>query len=50
MDKYSFECFINDGEQTLTFTYDTNLDYKGISFSANGMAKANIVAYTLEKN
>ena len=48
IDKYSLECFVNDGEQVFTITYDANIDNKDISFSATGVAKLNVVSYTLE--
>ena len=48
LDAHSVECFLNDGEQVFTATFDAKRTNKEISFLANGVAKANIVSYTLK--
>ena len=49
LDKYSLELFVNDGEQAFSITFDAKNENKDISFSAIGLARANIVKYTIKK-
>jgi len=47
LDKFSVEVFVNDGEQTMTATFMTDVSAKGISFLADGQVEMDIVKYDL---
>ena len=47
LDRFSIEVFINDGEQAMTATILTDVDARGISFSADGEVVMDITKYTL---
>lgn len=47
LDKYSVEVFVNDGEQTMTATFMTDVAANGISFFADGQVEMDIVKYDL---
>ena len=44
---FSVEIFINDGEQVMSAVLFTEQEAKGISFSAEGAAKIDVVKYDL---
>ena len=46
LDRFSIEVFINDGEQAMTATILTDVDARGISFSADGEVVMDITKYT----
>ena len=47
LDKFSVEVFVNDGEQTMTATFMTDLAAQGISFCADGQVEMDITKYDL---
>ena len=47
LDRFSAEVFVNDGEQVMTITMNTDQAADGISFFADGSVKMNIVKYDL---
>ena len=47
LDRYSVECFINDGEQTLTSVLYTEADATGFSFHSDGEVLMDVVKYDL---
>ncbi len=47
LDRCSVEVFINDGEQVMTATFDTELTADGISFFADGKVRMDVVKYDL---
>ena len=47
LDRFSAEVFINDGEQVMTMTMETDLAAEGISFAADGAALIDVVKYRL---
>jgi beta-fructofuranosidase len=47
LDRYSSEIFINDGRQTITNGYFTDLSAKGISFLVDGKAVVDVEKYDL---
>ncbi len=47
LDRFSVECFVNDGEQTMTATLYTPQDAQGISFLCDGNAVVDVVKYDL---
>jgi beta-fructofuranosidase len=47
LDRFSVEIFINDGEQVMSAVLFTEQEAKGISFSAEGAAKIDVVKYDL---
>lgn len=48
LDRYSAEIFVNDGEYVMTMTFYTKDEAEGITFLAHGMAKMDIVKYSLQ--
>ena len=47
LDRFSAEIFINDGEQVMTMTIDTDLTAEGISFLADGRTVMDVAKYSL---
>jgi len=47
LDRYSAEVFVNDGEEAMTLTFNTDLSAKGISFYADGDVLMDITKYDL---
>ncbi len=47
LDRFSMECFVNDGEQVMTATIMTDLSAGGISFAADGEVIVDVVKYSL---
>lgn len=47
LDRYSAEVFVNDGEEVMTLTFNTELSAQGISFFADGDAQMDITKYDL---
>ncbi len=47
LDRFSVDCFINDGEQVMTATLYTPQDAQGISFLCDGDAVVDVVKYDL---
>ena len=47
LDRFSAEIFVNDGEQVMTATIYTEQEADGISFSADGAVRMNIIKYEL---
>ncbi len=50
LDRFSAEVFVNDGEQAMTATIYTEQEADGISFSADGTVRMDIVKYDLMDN
>lgn len=50
LDKWSAEIFINDGEQTMSLTFYTDLSAEEIRFRAEGEALMDMTAYTLAES
>ncbi len=48
IDKWSAEVFVNGGEQVMSLTYYTPSDAEGITFTAEGRAIMDIVAYRMK--
>jgi beta-fructofuranosidase len=49
LDKWSIEVFVNGGEQVMSMTYYTPQDAKGVTFSAEGSAVADITYYEMSR-
>lgn len=47
LDRFSVEIFVNDGEQVLSATINTDQKADGISFFADGLVNMNVVKYDL---
>ena len=47
LDRFSAELFVNDGEKVMTFTFYTEDDAEGISFTAEGRLRLEIAAFRL---
>lgn len=47
LDRYSAEVFVNDGEEVMTITFNTDLSAKGISFYADGEVVMDVTKYDL---
>lgn len=47
LDRYSAEVFVNDGEEAMTLTFQTDLSAKGISFYADGDVVMDVTKYDL---
>ena len=50
LDKWSAEIFINDGEQTMSLTFYTDLSAEEIRCRAEGEALMDMTAYTLAES
>ena len=49
LDRFSVEVFVNDGEQTISATFYTDLKAEGISFFADGAVEMDITKYELKE-
>ena len=49
LDRFSAEVFINDGEQTMTATFYTDLRADRVAFFADGRAKLQVTKYSLRE-
>lgn len=47
LDRYSAEVFVNDGEEVMTITFNTDLSAQGISFFADGDVVMDVTRYDL---
>ena len=49
LDRYSAEIFVNGGEYVMTMTFYTEDEAEGITFLAQGVAKMDIIKYSLQR-
>ena len=47
LDRFSAEVFVNDGEQTMSMAYYTDMKADGISFHVDGAARLDLEKYEL---